>query len=171
LDQSAEVVLMTEKRMNVSTLIFLVVLAVLGPDRARAQSAPNLSGEWKLNIALSDFGSIPPPQMMSRSIQHNDPSLRISTHQKAAQEESTTELVYTTDGRECVNKIRDSEARGTAKWQGGHLVIESIRNLQGTDIKSVETWTLSDGGEMLTIANRGAVQQQVYNIKLVFDKQ
>jgi hypothetical protein len=150
---------MTEKRMNVSTLILLVVLAVLGPDRARAQSAPNLSGEWK------------PPQMMSRSIQHNDPSLRISTHQKAAQEESTTELVYTTDGRECVNKIRDSEARGTAKWKGDRLVIESIRNLQGTDIKSVETWTLSDGGKMLTIANRVAVQQQVYNIKLVFDKQ
>ncbi len=124
-----------------------------------------------MNIALSDYGPVPAPQMMTRSIQHKDPALHISTHQKGAQGETTTELTYTTDGRECVNKIRDSEARGTAKWQGGNLVIESVRNLQGTDIKSVETWTLSNEGKTLTIAVRVALQQQQYNIKYVFDKQ
>jgi hypothetical protein len=157
--------------LTLFAVLTLAVVAVLVPSHARAQSVPNLSGEWKLNIALSDFGSIPPPLMLTRSIRHNDPSLRISTYQKVAQGESTTELVYTTDGRECVNKIRDSEARGTAKWQGDRLVIESVRNLQGSDIKSVETWTLSNGGKMLTIASHIALQQQEYNIKFVFDKQ
>jgi hypothetical protein len=162
---------MTQKLMNVSTMIFLAVLAVLGPDRTHAQSVPNLSGEWKLNIALTDYGMNRAPQMLTRTITHDDPSLHISTHQNGTQSESSPVLVYTTDGHECVNKIQGSEARGTAKWQGGHLVIESVRNLEGTDIKSVETWTLSDDGKMLMIASRIALQQQQYNIKLVFDKQ
>lgn len=159
------------KPVDIFAILTLAVVAVLVPFHAHAQAVPNLSGEWKLNIALSDYGSIPAPQMMTRSIQHNDPSLHISTHQKGAQGESTTELVYTTDGRECVNKIQGSEARGTAKWQGDRLIIQSIRSLQGADIASVETWTLSNGGKTLTIANRIALQQQEYNIKLVFDKQ
>jgi len=162
---------MTNKRMNFSTIIALAVLVVLGTDRTHAQSVPNLSGEWKVNIALSDYGTIPAPRMLTRTITHNDPSLHISTHHNGAQGETTPELIYTTDGRECVNKIQGSEARGTAKWQGDHLVIESVRNLQGTDIKSVETWTLSEGGTMLTITSRIALQQQRYSIRLVLDKQ
>jgi hypothetical protein len=162
---------MTQKPMNVSTIIFLAVLAVLGPDRTHAEAVPNLSGEWKLNIALTDYGMILAPQMMTRTITHDDPSLHISTHQTGTQSESSSELVYTTDGQECVNKIPGREARATAKWQGGHLVIESMRNLEGTDIKSVETWTLSGDGKMLMIASRIALQHQQYNIKLVFDKQ
>jgi len=158
-------------RTNVSTMIVFAVVAVLVPFHTHAQSVPNLSGEWKLNIALSDYGSIPAPQMMTRTIQHNDPSLHISTHQKGAQGESTTDLVYTTDGRECVNKIQGSEARGTAKWQSDRLIVQSIRSLQGSDIATVETWALSNGGKLLTIAIRVALQQQEYNIKLVFDKQ
>jgi hypothetical protein len=158
------------ERLNVSTVV-VTVLAVLASFRSLAQAPPNLSGEWKLNIALSDYGAVPLPQIMTRRIQHDDPSLHISTYQKRAQGETTTELAYTTDGRECVNQIQGSEARGTAKWQGDRLVIESVRNLQGSEIKSVETWTLSNGGRVLTIANHLALQQQEYNIKLVFDKQ
>ena len=97
---------MTNKRMNFSTIIALAVLVVLGTDRTHAQSVPNLSGEWKVNIALSDYGTIPAPRMLTRTIAHDDPSLHISTHHNGAQGETTPELIYTTDGRGCVNKIR-----------------------------------------------------------------
>jgi len=156
---------------TLSTILVMGTLAGVVPFQIRAQSAPNFSGEWKMNIALSDYGPVPAPQMMTRSIQHKDPALHISTHQKGAQGETTTELTYTTDGRECVNNIQGSEARGTAKWTGDRLVIESVRNLQGTEITSVETWTLSNGGKVLTIANHLALKQQEFNVKLVFDKQ
>ena len=149
---------------GVAAIAFLAILS-------RAQAAPNFTGEWKLDIALSDFGSLPAPQIMTRSIQHNDPSLQIKTHQKSGQNEATTELVYTTDGRECVNKIQGSEARGTAKWQADRLVIESVRDIQGTPVKSVETWTLSSDGRMLTIVNQVKLPQQEISIKFVFDKQ
>jgi len=154
-----------------SSLFALAVLAVLVPHRALGQTVPNLSGEWKLNIALSDYGPVPAPQMLTRTIQHSDPSLHISAHQKGAQGESTTELIYTTDGRECVNKIQGSEAKGTAKWQGDHLVIESVRKLPDAELKTVENWSVSNGGKTLTIGVRIALAQQDYTIKLVFDKQ
>jgi hypothetical protein len=157
--------------MRLTPILALAVLAALVPPRVLGQAVPNMSGEWKLNIALSDYGPVPVPQMLTRTIQHNDPSLHITTHQKGAQGESTTELVYTTDGRECVNKIQGSEARGTAKWQGDHLVIDSVRKLPDTELKTVENWSVSNGGKTLTIGVRIALAQQDYNIKLVFDKQ
>ncbi len=40
---------------------------------------------------------------MTRTIKHNDPMLQISTHQKGAQGEATTELKYTTDGKPAEN--------------------------------------------------------------------
>ena len=137
-----------------------------------AQAAPDLTGEWKLNAAKSEYGPVPAPDVMTRSVRHQDPALHIATYQKGPQGEVRTELNYTTDGAECVNKIQGSEAKGTAKWQGNNLVVESTRDLQGTQIKSTETWILSDGGKVLTINNHIAVPQMgEFDVKLVFEKQ
>jgi hypothetical protein len=139
---------------------------------ACAQAAPNLSGEWKMNIAKSDFGPIPMPEVFTRTITHKDPSLEYKTHQKGAQGDVNTEIKYTTDGKPCVNTVQDSEAKGTAKWQGESLIIESTRELQGMQITSKETWTLSDGGKTLTIGSHITVPQQgEFDLKLVLEKQ
>lgn len=133
---------------------------------------PNFTGEWKMNIALSDFGPVPAPQMLTRTIQHDDPSLAISTYQKGAQGESRTELKYTTDGAPCVNKLPGGDAKGTAKWDGNRLIVESGRDFQGTHITSKETWALSSGGKVLTIQNHVSLPSQgQFDIKYVFDKQ
>ncbi len=135
-------------------------------------AAPNLSGEWKLNSVKSGFGAVPAPEVMMRTIKHQDPSLKISTYQKGAQGEVRTELDYTTDGKECVNRLQGSETKGTAKWEGENLIVESTRDFQGKEIKSKETWTLSEGGKVLTIYNHLTVPQTgEFDIKLVFDKQ
>ena len=55
-------------------------------------AAPNLSGNWVLNLAKSQYGQFPAPEIMTRKIQHNDPALSMSTYQKGAQGEVTTEL-------------------------------------------------------------------------------
>lgn len=139
---------------------------------ALAQAAPNFSGEWKMNIAKSDFGAFPAPELLTRSIKHTDPALQYSTHQKGASGDVTTEIKYTTDGKPCVNKINGADARGTAKWQGGTLIIESERDFQGVQIKSKETWTLAEGGKSLTINNHVSIPGQgEYDLKLVLDKQ
>ena len=68
---------------------------------------------------------------MTRTIKHDDPALQISTHQKGAQGEATTELKYTTDGKPAENK----GSKGTAKWDGDKLVVDSVRDFQGTELK------------------------------------
>jgi hypothetical protein len=125
-----------------------------------------------MNIAKSDFGPIPVPEMLTRSIKHADPSLEYTTHQKGAQGDITTHLKYTTDGKPCVNTVNGSEAKGTAKWQGDGLVIDSTREVQGIQLSSKETWTLSGDGKTLTIASHITVPQQgEFDLRLVLEKQ
>jgi hypothetical protein len=145
-----------------ATCLFLVA--------SKVQAAPNFTGEWKMNSAKSDFGGIPAPDLLIRAIKHNDPALEISTHSKGAQGESTTLLKYTTDGKECINKLPSGDAKGTAKWQGDSLVVESSREFQGGTSKQKETWTLSDGGKVLTILNHVSGQRE-FDVKFVFEKQ
>jgi hypothetical protein len=150
---------------NIAVLFATLILAALS-----AQAAPNFSGDWKLNNAKSDFGGIPAPELLTRTIKHDDPALEITTHNKGAQGESTTQLKYTTDGKECINKLPSGDAKGTAKWQGYSLVIDSSREFQGGVSTQKETWTLTDGGKTLTILNHVSGQRE-FNVKYVFEKQ
>jgi hypothetical protein len=137
-----------------------------------AVAGPNFSGDWKMNIAKSDFGPVPAPEVLTRSVKHDEPALEISTYQKGRRGEVHSELKYTTDGKQCVNTVQGTEAKGAAKWNGDSLTIESERDFQGTAITSKEVWTLSDGGKTLTIRNHVTVPKQgEYDLKYVFDKQ
>lgn len=134
---------------------------------AQSQAAPNFSGDWKLNLAKSDYGPVPQPELMTRSIKQEGPVLQISTHQKGAQGEATTELKYTTDGKEVENK----GSKGTAKWDGDKLVVDSIRDMQGAELKFHEVWSLSADGKIMTIINHITAPQGEFDLTLVFDKQ
>ena len=50
-----------------------------------AQSKPNFSGTWKLNLAKSDFGPLPAPDSRTDVIDHNDPTMKINTSQSGGQ--------------------------------------------------------------------------------------
>jgi hypothetical protein len=139
---------------------------------AAAAAAPNFSGEWKMNPAKSDFGGMPAPEVVTRSIEHKDPSLAIKTYQKGAAGESTSELKYTTDGKPASNTVRGMEAKGTARWEGDTLVIESWLQVQSMEIKSKEVWSLSTDGKTLTIRNHVSIPQQgEFDTRLVLEKQ
>ncbi len=146
------------------TVIAAFAMTILA---AGAQAAPNLTGVWKLNLAKSDYGPVPQPEVMTRTINHNDPSLQLSTYQKGAQGDVTTELKYSTDGKPSENK----GSKGTAKWDGDKLNIEYVRDFNGTEIKGHEVWNLSADGKVLTINNHLTAPQGEFDITLVFDKQ
>jgi len=134
-----------------------------------ASSTPNFTGEWKLNLAKSDYGPIQQfaPEFMIRTIKHDDPALHISTHQKGAQGEVTTELDYTTDGKLSENK----GSKGTAKWDGEKLVVDSVRDLQGNELKQHDVWSLSADGKLMTVNSHLTAQGGEFDILFVFDKQ
>ncbi len=145
------------------------VVAVLAMTflAAHAQAAANFTGAWKLNLSKSDYGPVPQPDTMTRTITHNDPSLQISTYQKGAQGEATTELKYTTDGKPAENK----GSKGTAKWDGDKLVVDSVREYQGGELKFHDVWNLSADGKTLTVNSHLIVPQGEVDLTLVFDKQ
>ena len=129
-------------------------------------AAPNLSGTWVLNLAQSQYGQFPAPEVMTRQIQHQDPALSISTFQKGAQGQVTTELKYTTDGKPAVN----GDNKGSARWDHDKLVIETSRDFQGTKLTSREEWTLSSDGKTLTVATHLKLPNGEFDVKQVFEK-
>ncbi len=63
--------------MVVNTRVFVVAsmllcLAACGPK------APDLSGNWKLNVGKSKWGKVNKPTSVILEIQHNDPALKYS---------------------------------------------------------------------------------------------
>jgi hypothetical protein len=148
------------------TVIALFAMTLLA---AQARAATNFSGEWKLNLAKSDYGPIQQfaPEFMVRTIKHDEPALHISTHQKGAQGEVTTELNYTTDGKPAENK----SSKGSAKWDGDKLVVDAVRDAQGTEIKTHDVWSLSADGKVMTVNSHLATPNGDFDIIFVFDKQ
>ncbi len=137
-----------------------------------AFAAPNLTGNWKLNLAKSQYGLLPAPLEVTRKIKLDGVSLSMSTYQKSSQREGSSELQYTTDGKVCVNKMTNGESKGTARWQGDTLIIESSQQNGPSEIKSRETWTLSPDGRTLTILTHLSIPQQgEIDVTQVFEKQ
>lgn len=140
-------------------------LFLIAAGSAFAQA--NLSGNWMLNLAASEYGQFPAPQVMMRTIAQEENAIRLSTFQKGAQGELNSELRYSTDGKPSAN----GDSLGTARWEGSRLVIESTRKVQANELKSREEWTLSGDGKTLTVVTRIELPQQgTFSVKQVFEK-
>jgi hypothetical protein len=135
------------------------------------QAAPNLSGEWKLNLSKSNYDSFPAPLAATRRIVHDGVKLSLTTVQKGPKGEVTSQLNYTTDGTESVNPSPAGESKGSAQWVGDKLMIESSREIQGTALKQKEIWTLSGDGKSLTIDAHVSLPNGEFDVKQVFEKQ
>lgn len=138
---------------------------------ATAFGAPNLTGNWKLNLQKSQYGPIPAPVEVTRTIKLEGINLSMHTEQKTVQRDSSSDLKYTTDGKECVNKVTNGDAKGTARWEGDTLIIESSQMNGQQELKSREVWTLSSDGKTLTIQTHLALPQGGVDVKQVFDRQ
>ena len=138
---------------------------------ASAFGAPNLSGNWKLNLQKSQYGAIPAPVEVTRTIRLDGINLSMHTDQKTVQRDSSSDLKYTTDGKECVNKVTNGDAKGTAHWEGSTLIIESSQMNGPQELKSREVWSLSADGKTLTIQTHLTLPQGGIDVKQVFDRQ
>lgn len=127
---------------------------------------PNFSGNWMLNIAKSQFGQFPAPEVMTRSVQMQATQIMMSTFQKGVQGEVTTALRYTLDGKPSTNDA----STGTARWDGDTLIIESFRVAQGTKLAQRDIWTLSQDGKTLTVQSHITLPNGEFHVKQVFEK-
>lgn len=129
-------------------------------------AAPNFAGNWVLNIAKSQYGQFPAPEVMTRFVEMLPSQIVMSTYQRGAQGEVTTQLKYTTDGKSSVN----GTSMGTARWDGDTLIIESSRETQGSKLTQRDLWTLSPDGKTLTVQSHLKLPNGEFDVKQVFEK-
>jgi hypothetical protein len=157
--------------MNRRSVLAVFALAGLTAMLANAADKPNFSGSWKMNPAKSDFGPIPPPEKLERTIKHEDPKMTVNTLNVGPQGEIKSESIYTTDGKDSVNKNGGMEVKSVAAWDGDKLTIKYKREVQGMEISFVETWTLAADGKILTVVNDLSTPQGDFKLTTVMDKQ
>ena len=157
---------MRSSRTGLFPFMFLTLIVGI----AQAQTRPNLSGTWKLNVSKSDFGHGPAPEARTDKIVHEDPNLKDTITQSNQQGEITYDMHYTTDGKETTNTIRQNEFKSIAHWEGDQLAIESKGTL-GRPVTLKDHWSLSGDGKTLTLQRHAAMALGSTDQKMVFDKQ
>ncbi len=157
---------MTRRIMTLTALLAFSALFCLAADK------PDYSGVWKLNNAKSDFGPMPQgPDKFERTIDHKDPAIKITTVQSMGGNERTTNVEYTINGQEQVIKTPMGEYKATPAWKDNNLEVAAKREMQGTEIKSLEKWALSPDGKVLTVETSLSTPQGDFTMKFVLDKQ
>lgn len=158
--------------MGTTRMTLLLCAALALPAGLAAQSAPNLSGTWQLQIDKSDFGMMPGPTSRTDIIDHKDPSLTIKRSAVSAQGPTSTDLVYAVDGKEWKNKAGDgSDLVSTLTWDGAVLVVvTNIVTPQGEAVVT-DRLSLSADGKTLTQDRVIAIQGQEIVQKMVLARQ
>ncbi len=136
-----------------------------------AQQKPNYSGNWKLNVAKSEFGILPPSKSETAVIDHKDPAIKIDMNVDGAQGETKYTIDTDTAGKEVVVRIGIREMKTKAAWEGQVLVLNSKLDFSGQEITLKNVMNLSSDGQILTqnihlTSSMGDVDQ-----KKVFEKQ
>ena len=149
----------------------LFALALIAASAGFA-AAPDLTGNWKLNAAKSDFGQFPAPSSMTQQVSHAEPKLTVEVKMASDMGEVEFKLNYTTDGKECTNQgFGGSEAKSVLKWDGETLLIDTKGTFGDDPYSMKDKWVLSEGGRVLTILRRFSSAMGDVDQRLVLDKQ
>jgi hypothetical protein len=147
---------------------FAITGAILLAWAVQAYGRPNFTGRWTLLPDQSDFGPVPPPAALTLTISHNEPNLRVVTAQARAQGDLEYEANYVTDGRECLNKVGDVEAKSTLTWDGDALASTTRMDLGGKAMTVTSRWTLSDDRKTLAMKSHFATAQGEFDTVQMF---
>jgi hypothetical protein len=149
----------------------LVTLALIAVSAGMA-ATPDLTGDWKLNSAKSDFGQFPAPSSMTQKVTHAEPKVTVEIKMASDMGEFALNNTYSTDGKETTNQgFGGSEAKSVAKWDGETLLIDTKGTFGDTAYTMKDKWTLSEGGKVLTIVRKYSSAMGDIDQKIVLDKQ
>lgn len=124
-------------------VVLAVVTSAMVGLGASAQTRPDFSGVWQLDLSRSEasaYSDAPGP--VSLSITQSDAELRIAT----TTARGTTEVSYAF----ATADRRPPPGLPVARWQGDALLTEAIRNIRGQSVSVQQTRRLdNDGREMI----------------------
>ena len=152
----------------------MLALSAAAQDKPNTPATvkPNYSGTWKLNLAKSDYGPVPAPESQVSTIEHKEPSIKITVEQKGgARGDSKFILDLTTDNKEVAATPESMGSKSAARWEGDVLVIKTNTQYQGSPITIESKYTLSKDGKTLTIAAHIVGSFGEVDTTAVYDKQ
>jgi hypothetical protein len=141
-----------------------------GPKSSGTQA--NLTGTWKLNVAKSDFGQIPPPDSRTEKIEDNEPAIKISsTWAGGPMGDGSMTYDLLTNGKETTATMFGSDAKSIARWDDNALVVNTMLKIQDSDVALKSTYALSADGMTLNIASHVSGPMGDMDMKMVYEKQ
>jgi hypothetical protein len=139
-----------ENEVILAIAILISLLAWASETRTAAQAQPNFTGTWKIDRALSDAPALKDLDDLTYVISYAAPEMRVRRLIKEKkQAESTSELVYYTDGRgENISFLFGHRTwKSKTSWVGNTLVSKFRVDLSAYK----ETWSVSVDGKTLTV--------------------
>jgi hypothetical protein len=158
-------------RFKIETTLVALIAALAVAVPAPAQTAPNLSGTWVLQVDKSDFGPFPAPQSRTDVIDHQEPRITITRTAVTQNGEVRFNLAFAVDGKPHKNVVNGNELTSTLRWDGPVLVIVSTTSTPQGDVTLTDRWSLSDDGKTLTQARTLEAGGQSLEQSAVFAKQ
>jgi hypothetical protein len=85
----------------------------------------NFTGTWKADLSTSRF-LVAPPAALTATIEHSDPEVRLDMLVSNA-DGSKDRIVFQcwVNGEQGMSLLNGNAVRGSAKWEGAELVIET----------------------------------------------
>ena len=138
-------------------LLLAVVLLSSAASNALAQSHPDLSGTWKLNLEKSDYGDLQGPETRTDVIEQNDGHISESVTAEGRHRKQQYTLNFATDGSQTT--LPPGISMGpvailgvSARWQGAALIVTQKLRFQGAPLVATYTYRLSNDGNTLIMA-------------------
>jgi hypothetical protein len=127
---------------------------------------PNFTGIWELVPRESDFSFLPPPDSRVDTVVHNEPQIRVRTHQVDANGEMSVDRDLLIGGESTTIVIFDRPRTVRAYWDGAELVLETASQVSGKSRRIEDRWTLDPAQDWITIVRRheqpgGPVRQRL----------
>lgn len=131
---------------------------------------PSVAGRWVLNKAKSEYGKVPAPDTLERTVVQHGPTVTIVGFQTGRAGDVNSNYTYYTDGRESNNRLQNGDSKGKAGWEGNVLVIVSTREVKGAIVRQTERWTVSKDRKTLTVASEIDAPAGKFQVRQVLDR-
>ena len=147
------------RKLNTSKFRIYLVMAAFCMTTSGLFAQTNFAGTWAFNDSKSNFGDSQFRFAATSMVVTQDANtLSVeSTMPGRDGEEMKTSAKYTLDGKVSENPMLNTTRKSTVTWSAdkSSLIISSTMtfdmNGETREMKSTETWKLSDGGKLLSI--------------------
>ncbi len=141
---------------------------------AAAAGAPSFAGTWKMNVAKSNFGTMPEEYRVTaitRMLSQTGNVMTVESSQTTGQGTDKSTLKLALDGTESVNQMQGAEVKSVAKMNGPVMEVVSKRTLGDMNLEITEKNSFDADGQLIVDTQIGGTPLGVIVMRYVFEKQ